>query len=94
MTAASKITEDIHQYFRIRRIETEEDSFLEYNYKDGTLFLDMQRIQRGNIPGVSTILITLKVRDSEILQKIYSINREGCKGYLTRPRGNSPALPY
>ncbi|KAL3889663.1 hypothetical protein ACJMK2_001997 [Sinanodonta woodiana] len=53
MTATSKATKDLHSYFTIKRVDTEQGSYLECNYQEGTRCLDMQGIQRENVPVIS-----------------------------------------
>jgi hypothetical protein len=63
MATTCKVTKDLLKYFRIRRVDTEEGSFVECNHKEGMQFLDMQGIHRGQKLDVATVLIALKLRD-------------------------------
>ncbi|KAL3847981.1 hypothetical protein ACJMK2_018868 [Sinanodonta woodiana] len=89
---ARKVITDLQKYVKVRRVETEEESFIECRYKEGTQKIEFQT-EREDIPGITAILVAIKILDEENISKIYSINYAE-KGYEIRPRGNEPVLPY
>ncbi|KAL3847369.1 hypothetical protein ACJMK2_018284 [Sinanodonta woodiana] len=52
MAETRRATRDLHKYFKLRRVETEQGSYIKRRYKEGTQILEMQGIQRDNEPWI------------------------------------------
>jgi hypothetical protein len=92
MATSRKTRTDLTKFFKTKRVETEDGPYLECKYKEGTQMIVFPDLNGERIPDTTSVLISLKVKDENIIQKIFSINYAR-GGYHIRYRGNIPALP-
>ena len=72
MAATQKQIRELEKFFKLKRIESEDGSFLECMYREGTQELDMTSTPRDRIPGIETVMIALKQMNPKYINQIYS----------------------
>ncbi|KAL3867073.1 hypothetical protein ACJMK2_044306 [Sinanodonta woodiana] len=65
-----KALRNLEKIFEVKRTEQDDESFLECEYKEGGLQIDMPQIARGDFPGTTEVIVTLYIINTEFSKKV------------------------